>query len=94
MTVCFFKLIFNVYLFLKERQNVKGGGAERERDTESEAGSRLLAVHTGPKHGAQTHKPRNHDLSQSQKLNQLSHPGTPMPLCFYERPTLVPVFTQ
>ena len=32
---------FNVYLFLRERQSVSRGGAEREGDTESEAGSRL-----------------------------------------------------
>ena len=35
----------NVYLFLRERkrekQSVSGGGAEREGDTESKAGSRL-----------------------------------------------------
>ena len=36
-----FLKIFNVYLFLRERQSVSGGGAEREGDTESEAGSRL-----------------------------------------------------
>ena len=32
-------IFFNVYLFLKETTN--RGGAEREDDTESEAGSRL-----------------------------------------------------
>ena len=36
--VSFFK---NVYLFLRERQSVRGAGAEREGVTESEAGSRL-----------------------------------------------------
>ena len=37
------KNFFDVYLSLreKERQSVSGGGAEREGDTESEAGSRL-----------------------------------------------------
>ena len=35
------KKFFNVYLFLKERESVSGGGAKREGDTESEAGSRL-----------------------------------------------------
>ena len=40
--VCLFKF-FNVYLFLRERerQSVSRGGAGREGDTESEAGSRL-----------------------------------------------------
>ena len=27
--------------------------------------------------GAQTHKPRDHDLSRSEMLNRLSHPGAP-----------------
>ena len=35
--------MFNIYLFLREtdRQSISRGGAEREGDTESEAGSRL-----------------------------------------------------
>ena len=34
--------------------------------------------------GAQTHKLRDHDLSQSQKLNRLSCPGTPcLPFYFF-----------
>ena len=37
--------------FLIERQSVSGGGAEREGDTESEAGSRLRAVSTEPDAG-------------------------------------------
>ena len=36
----------NVYSFFRERENTSGLGAERERDTESEAGSRLRAVST------------------------------------------------
>ena len=46
--------IFNVYLFLREReerQSVNRGGAEREGDTESEAGSRLRAACTEPDTG-------------------------------------------
>ena len=35
----------------RERQNAGGGGAEREGDTESEAGSRLQAVSTEPNMG-------------------------------------------
>ena len=51
----YLKIFFNIYSSLRdrERQNVSGGEAEREGDTESEAGSRLLAVsteaNTGPK---------------------------------------------
>ena len=46
-------LFFNVYLLLrdKERQSVSRGGAEREGDIESEAGSRLRAVSTEPDAG-------------------------------------------
>ena len=40
-----------VYLFLRERQSVSRGGAEREGDTESEAGSKLRAVGTEPDAG-------------------------------------------
>ena len=45
------KIFFNVYLFFEretERQSMIGGGAEREGDTESKAGSRLCAVSTEP----------------------------------------------
>ena len=48
----YLKFFFNVYLFLRERerqrQSTSRGGAEREGDTESEAGSRLCAVSTEP----------------------------------------------
>ena len=39
----FFNFFFNVYLLLRDRetQSVSSGGAEREGDTETEAGSRL-----------------------------------------------------
>ena len=36
---------------MRKRQSVSGGGAEREGDTESEAGSRLRAVSTEPNAG-------------------------------------------
>ena len=46
-------LHLNVYLFLRdrERRSTSGGGAEREGDAESEAGSRLPAVSTEPDAG-------------------------------------------
>ena len=40
-------ILFNVYLFLRETERSRGE-AEREGDTESEAGSRLRAVSTEP----------------------------------------------
>ena len=36
---------------MREKDSISGGGAEREGDTESEAGSRLWAVSTGPNTG-------------------------------------------
>ena len=47
----FFLIFFNVYLFLREGRSVSRGGAEREGDTESEAGSKLRAVGTEPDAG-------------------------------------------
>ena len=52
-------VFFNVYLFLRERQSTSRGGAEREGDTESEAGSRLRAVSTEPDTGLE---PTNHEI--------------------------------
>ena len=49
----------NAYLFLRERQSESRGGAEREGDTESEAGSRLRAVSTEPDAGL---KLTNHEI--------------------------------
>ena len=46
-----FFFFFNVYLFLRERQNVSWEGAEKEGDTESKAGSKLQAVSTEPDAG-------------------------------------------
>ena len=63
---------------------------ERERETEHEQGrgrergrhripSRLqaLSCQHRARRGARTHGPRDHDLSRSQTLNRLSHPGAP-----------------
>ena len=43
----FFFLTF-IYFWDRERQSMNGGGAEREGDTESEAGSRLQAISPEP----------------------------------------------
>ena len=47
-------IFLNVYSFLKdrERQSTSRGGAEREGDIESEAGSGLSAVSTEPNAGS------------------------------------------
>ena len=49
------------------------GGAERERDR----GSEDVGLE-GLRCGAGTRELRDHDLSLSQTLNQLSHPGAPL----------------
>lgn len=46
----FFLFVFNVYLFLRQRETEceRERGREREGDPESDAGSRLGAVHAEP----------------------------------------------
>ena len=48
-----------MFIFERDRQSVSRGGAEREGDTESEAGSRLRAVSTEPDVGL---KPTDYDI--------------------------------
>ena len=61
----FFKNIFLMFIFERERerQSASRGGAEREGDTESGAGSRLQAVSTEPDVGLELTNPQDHDLS-------------------------------
>ena len=70
---------FNVYLFLRQRETgcERGRGRERGRHR---IGNRLqaLSCQHRAQHGARTHGPRDHDLSRSRPLNQLSHPGAPI----------------
>ena len=58
--------------FLRKRAQV--GEGQREKCRRSEAGSVLTAAGWC---GAQIHEPWDHDLSWSQALNWLSHPGAP-----------------
>ena len=55
----FFFLIFFMFISETERQSTSGGGAEREGDTESEAGSRLRAVSTEPNMGSNSQTVRS-----------------------------------
>ena len=59
--VIFFNFFFNIYLLPRDRetQSTSRGGAERWRDTESEAGSRLRAVSTEPDVGLEL---TNHEI--------------------------------
>ena len=65
----YFKKILVFFLCLRdtERHGTRGRGRHRIR-------SRL--------HETRTHEPWDHDLSQSWMLNHLSHPGTPVLVCF------------
>ena len=53
----------------RERERASRGVAEREGDTESEAGSRLRAVSTEPDVGLELLNLRDHDLSRSRMLS-------------------------
>ena len=75
-----FFLLF-IYIWEREREgererSMSGGGAERRRHR---IWSRLLALSCQHRIWckAQIHKQRDHDLSQSQMLNWLSHSSTP-----------------
>ena len=51
--------IYVMLCYLRHRQSLSGGGAERKGDTESEAGSSLLAVSTEPNVGLE---PTNREI--------------------------------
>ena len=53
-------LNFLMFIILRERQSVSGGGAESEGDTESEAGPRLPAASTEPDAGLE---PTNREIT-------------------------------
>ena len=70
-----------VYFWERQRQNASGLGAEREGDTEAEAGSRLRAVSTEPDMGP---KPTNCEImTWSQMLSW----ATQVPLCRIKKKT-------
>ena len=70
-------------IFTTERDRAHvGEGAEREGETESGAGSRLWAISTEPDAGLELTQLWDHDLSWSQTLNRLSHPGSPVTFYF------------
>ena len=69
-----FFFLLNVYFW--ERENERGSRVGAERETESEAGSRLWAVTIEPDMGLRP-TDWDHDLSWSRTLNQLSHPDAP-----------------
>ena len=73
---------FNVYLFIfflreRQRQNASGLGAEREGDTESEAGSRLWAVSTEPDTGLEL---TDREIMTWAEVGRLTDRATQVPL--------------
>ena len=74
----FFKTFFNIYLFLKykERQSTSRGGKERERETESEGGSRFWAVSTEPNVGLE---PTNRETMTWAEVRCLTNWATQVP---------------
>ena len=83
--VCNNLFFFNVYLFLRQRETEHERGRVRERGRHR-IRSRLQALscqHRAQRR-ARTHELRDHDLSRSRTLNQLSHLGAPNS-SFYEK---------
>ena len=80
-----------LFIFEKERERKQGRGRERRRHS---IWSRLQApsCQQGAQHGAQNHELWDHDLSQSQMLNQLGHPGAPIYFIYNLYPTYVCVY--
>ena len=64
----------------RERENPR---RVRETEKEREAGFML----TGSR--AQAQEPQDHDLSQSQMLNQLSHRSAPVRFCLCKTPRVI-----
>ena len=71
-----------VYLFLRDRQSMRWGGAERERRHRIRSRLQALSCQHRARHGAPTHHLRDHDLNRSWRLNRLSHPGAPILFLF------------
>ena len=65
-----------IYFRDRERQSMNGGGAEREGDTESEAGSRLWAVSTEPDVGLEL---TNHEIMTWAEVGCLTDWATQAP---------------
>ena len=60
----------------RKRESVSGGGAEREGDTDSEAGSRFWAVCTEPDVGL---KVTNHEIMNWAVVSRLTDWATQVP---------------
>ena len=81
------KNCFNIYFWKRERESMNAGGTEKETQNLKQApGSELSAQ--SPMQGSNPRAVRelwDHELSRSQMLNWLSHPGAPVSLNFYSQ---------
>ena len=93
---CPLPLFFNIIFFFKrlfivqrqrETEHEHGRGRERRRHR-IRSRLRALSRQHGARRGARTHEPRDRDLSRSQTLNRLSHPGAPCLLPLYQEARL------
>ena len=66
-----------IYFWERERQSMSGGGAERDGDTESKAGSRLWAVSTEPHAGLEL---TDHEIMTWAEVGCLTDWATQVPL--------------
>ena len=66
-----------IYFWDRVRQSISGGGAEREGDTESEAGSSLWAVSTEPDAGLEL---TNHEIMTWAEVSHSTDWATQAPL--------------
>ena len=83
----FFFLFFLTFIYFwdRERHNMNREGSERRRHRIWSRFQALSCQHRAQRR-AWTHRPWDHDLSRSQTLNRLSHPGAPSPfLDFIQR---------
>ena len=80
----FFKFFFQrfIYFWDRERQSMNGGGAEREGDTEPEAGSRLWAVSTEPDAGLEL---LDHKIMSWAEIRRLTKWATQSPSSSFKK---------
>ena len=72
-----FNFMFLKFIFERDRDSMRGGGAEREGKRESQAGSTLLAESPVQGSNSQNREITSWAETKSQMLNRLSHPGAP-----------------
>ena len=81
--ILFYFILMLIYFWERQTECKLGRGRERGRHR---IWSRLqaLSCQHRARHGARTHEPYDHDLSWSQMLNRLSHPGATPPPPFFK----------